>query len=205
MKDSDVYYVVLRGAGRLPIFDDDEDRRRFTLAVEDAAGVCRVKVHAYCWLVTEARLAVSMGGVPIGEFSEMIADLHARRRVTRRVSLTGSHFEQKYREVPVDAQTELPGLVRHIHRAPLKAGLTHDLAEYRWSSHRAYLGLENAPWITTEDTLRHFDGQQDSRHAYVQFIQGEFSPGGGAQADLTPDVATEIAPALAKDPLDRPR
>jgi REP-associated tyrosine transposase len=173
MKDSGVYYVVLRGAGRLPIFDDDEDRHHFTRSVEEAALACGIKVHAYCWLVTEARLAIETGGVPIAQFSERIADSHARRRAKRRISLTGSHFEQKYREVPVDGQTELPGLVRHIHLAPLKAGLTDDLAGYPWSSHRVYLGLESAPWLTTEEMVRHFAGEPDPARAYREFIEGD--------------------------------
>jgi|SRR5689334_14578763 hypothetical protein len=175
MNDSDVYYVVLRGAGRLPIFDDDEDRHHFTRSVEEAAGACGVKVHAYCWLVSEARLAIETGAVPVAQFSERIADSHARRRAKRRISLTGSHFEQKYREVPVDGRTELPGLVRHIHLAPLKAGLTDDLAGYPWSSHRVYLGLEPAPWITTEETLRHFAGEPDPAQAYREFIEGDLT------------------------------
>jgi hypothetical protein len=175
MKDSDVYYVVLRGAGRLPIFDDDEDRLHFTRSVEEAAVACGIKVHAYCWLVTEARLAIETGTVPVAQFSERVADSHARRRAKRRISLTGSHFEQKYREVPVDGQTELPGLVRHIHLAPLKAGLTDDLAGYPWSSHRVYLGLESAPWITTEETLRHFAADPDPAQAYREFIEGDLT------------------------------
>lgn len=177
MKDSDVYYVVLRGAGRLPIFDDDEDRQHFTRAVEEAAAASGVQVHAYCWLVSEARLAIRVGSVPISQFSDRIADLHARGRAKRRVSLTGSHFEQKYREVPVDARTELPGLVRHIHRAPLKAGLTDDLAAYRWSSHRVYLGLESLPWIHVADTLRHFgEHESEARRAYREFMEGDGPP-----------------------------
>lgn len=172
MQDSsEVYYVVLRGAGRQPIFNDDEDRRHFTRVVAEAAAACGVTVHAYCWLQTEARLAAQVADLPISQFVQYIADKHTRR-LKRRISLTGSLFEQQYRGVLVDGQTDLPDLVRHIHLAPLKAGLTEDVTEYPWSSHLVYIGLESAPWVTTEATLRHFASSgPDPRRGYIEFMK----------------------------------
>ena len=155
MRDaSEVYYIVLRGSGWQPIFKDDEDLDHFTQGVAECTASCRVTVHAYCWLPTEVRLAARMADVPISQFAQCMADRYPRR-LEREIALTGSHFEQKYRGVPVEGQTALVDLVRHIHLAPLKAGLTDDLLQYRWSSHRAYLGLDTTPWLTTEAALRH--------------------------------------------------
>ncbi len=168
---SEVYYVVLRGAGRQPLFEDDADRRHFTGVIAEAASARRVIVHAYCWLEAEARLALQPAGVAISQFAQFIADRHTRC-LRRRISLTGSHFEQMYRGVLVDSDTELPQLVRHIHLAPLKAGLAHELAEYPWSSHRAYLGAESAPWVTLETTLAHFAlPGADPRVGYLEFME----------------------------------
>jgi REP element-mobilizing transposase RayT len=190
MKESnEVYYVVLRGAGREPIFNDDEDRRHFTRVVAEAAAACAVTVHAYCWLQTEARLAVQVADVPTSQFAQYIADKHTRR-LKRRISLTGSLFEQQYRGVLVDGQTELAELVRHIHLAPLKAGLTEDLADYPWSSHLVYIGLESAPWVTTATTLRHFAGSgPDPRRGYIEFMKR-----GAKELDMLPS-----APGTAQD------
>jgi REP element-mobilizing transposase RayT len=168
---SEVYYVVLRGSGRQPIFNDDDDRRHFTRVVAEAAAACGVTVHAYCWLQTEARLAAQVADVPVSQFAQYIADKHTRR-LKRRISLTGSLFEQQYRGVLVDGRTELADLVRHIHLAPLKAGLTDDLTDYPWSSHLVYIGLESAPWVTTEATLRHFASSgPDPRRGYIEFMK----------------------------------
>jgi putative transposase len=191
---SEVYYVVLRGPGRQPLFSDDEDYRHFTRVVAEATAACGMTVHAYCWLQSEARLALQIADVPISQFAEYVADKHARR-LKRRVSLTGSHFEQKYRGVRVDAHTELPGLVRHIHLAPLKAGLADDLAEYPWSSHPVYIGLESAPWVTTADTLRHFaDSGPDPRRGYIEYMKQGVrqldilpTPGPAQEADVPGD------------------
>lgn len=186
---SEVYYVVLRGAGRQSIFIDEEDRRHFTRVVAEAAPACGISVHAYCWLQSEARLAAQIGDVSIGQFAEYIADKHAKR-LKRRISLSGSEFEQKYRGVRVDGLKELPELVRHIHLAPLKAGLTDDLNEYPWSSHLVYVGLEAAPWVTTEATLRHFaDSGPDPRRGYIEFMRR------GAKA-----LETQPVPGTGQEP-----
>ena len=140
---SEVYYIVLRGSGWQPIFKDDEDLRCFTEGVAECAAACRVTVHAFCWLPSEARLAAQMANIPISHFAQCLADYQSRR-LEGDAGLTGSHFEQKFRGVRVDGHTALVDLVRHIHLAPLKAGLTGDLLDYAWSSHRAYLGLETS-------------------------------------------------------------
>jgi len=167
---NEIYYVVLRGAGRQPIFSNDEDRNHFTTVVAEAAAACGVTVYGYCWLLAEARLAVRISDISISRFAQRVAKQHAER-LKREIPLTGSHFEQKCRGVKVDGQTALVDLVRHIHLAPLKAGLTADPAAYPWSSHRVYLGLQKAPWLVTEPLLKHFEqAEGDAVRGYIKFM-----------------------------------
>jgi hypothetical protein len=158
------------------------------MAAECAAGCC-VTVHAYCWLQAEARLAVQIADVPIGQFAQRIAEQYAPR-LEQELSLTGSHFEQKYRGVLVDGQTALLDLVRHIHLAPVRAGLTDDLLDYRWCSHRTYMGLEEAPWLTTKAALEYFaQSGADARSGYAKFMEQ-----GLDQLDSLPAPARTAAP-----------
>jgi putative transposase len=180
LDSSEVYYVVLRGSARRPIFSDDEDRQHFTRIVEESVAACSVRVHAFCWTGTEARLAVAISDRPIGQFAESIVEQHAKRLV-REPTLTGSHLEQqRYRGVLIDGQSALLDLVRHIHLAPVKSGLVRDPVEYGWSSHRAYLGLETIPWLTTEPVLALFDPHAPAaRLAYRDFILKSLEPRNG--------------------------
>ncbi|MEJ1961532.1 MAG: hypothetical protein WDO56_08320 [Gammaproteobacteria bacterium] len=166
----ELYYVVLRGAGRQPIFNNDADRDHFTGVVAEQAAICGVTVYGYCWLRAEARLAVQLASVSISRFAQRVGNQHAQR-LEREISITGSHFEQKCRGIKVDGQTALLDLVRHIHLAPLKAGLATDPADYPWSSHRVYLGLAQAPWLATEPLLRYFS-QTDGEavRGYMNFM-----------------------------------
>lgn len=167
---NEIYYVVLRGAGRQPIFQSDEDREQFTQVVAQAGPACRVTIYAYCWLEAEARLAMRISDISISRFAKRVAREHAQR-LNREVSLTDSHFEQKCRGVKVDGQTALLDLVRHLHLAPLKAGLTTDPAAYPWSSHRVYLGLEKARWLSTRPLLKQLEQSEgDAALGYRKFM-----------------------------------
>ena len=169
-ESNDLYYVVLRGGGRHPIFNNDDDRDHFTRVVAEQSAASGVTVYAYCWLQTEARLAVRIAAVSINRFAQLVGKQHAQR-LEREISITGSHFEQKCRGVKVDGQTALVDLVRHIHLAPLKAGLVADAADYAWSSHRVYLGLAQAPWLATDPLLKHFrQTEGDAVRGYMRFM-----------------------------------
>jgi hypothetical protein len=167
---NDLYYVVLRGAGRQPILNNDEDRDHFTRVVAEQAVACGVTVYAYCWLQAEARLGARFSGVSVNRFAQLVGRQHAQR-LEREISITGSHFEQKCRGVRVDGQTALVDLVRHLHLAPFKAGLVADPADYPWSSHRVYLGLAQAPWVATDALLKHFrQTEGDAVRGYMKFM-----------------------------------
>lgn len=195
-ESNDLYYIVLRGAGRQPIFSSDDDCEHFTKVVAEQAAACGVTVYAYCWLRSEARLAAKLSGVSINKFAQLVGKQHAQR-LERDIAITGSHFEQKCRGVKVDGRTALIDLVRHIHLAPLKAGLAADAADYPWSSHRVYLGLAQAPWVATEPLLRHFrQTEGDAVRGYVKFI--------GQGAENVEAIASLVEPAGARTtPRDR--
>jgi hypothetical protein len=83
--------------------------------------------------------------------------------------------------------------VRHIHLAPLKAGLVADAADYPWSSHRVYLGLAEAPWVATEPLLAHFrQTEGDAIRGYVKFI--------GQGAENVEAIASLVGPTGARTP-----
>jgi putative transposase len=184
---SEIYYVVLRGSSRRPIFPDDDDRVHFTRIVEESVAACGVRVHAFCWTGMEARLAVETSERPVGAFAERIVEQHARRLV-REPGLTGSHLEQqRYRGVLIDGQSALLDLVRHIHLAPVKSGLVGDPADHPWSSHRAYLGSELIPWLTSEPVLALFSTDPaTARQGYRDFILRSTEPRNGAGAAGSP-------------------
>ena len=54
---------------------------------------------------------------------------------------------------------------------PVRAHLVQSPEEYPWSSHRAYLGMEEIPWLTTDWVLSLFAlDRKNARAAYTDFM-----------------------------------
>ena len=63
-------------------------------------------------------------------------------------------------------------LIRYIHLNPVRAGLVKDPVAYPWSSHRAYLGREELPWLSRDWVLSYFAKRTTTaRHRYAAFVQ----------------------------------
>ncbi len=164
-ESNDLYYIVLRGAGRQPIFHTDDDREHFTTVVAEQAAACGVTVFAYCWLKSEARLAAKISGVSVNKFAQLVGKQHAQR-LERDIAITGSHFEQKCRGVKVDGQTALIDLVRHIHLAPLKAAWLRTRPITCGAATGCISALPRRPGSLQSQLLMHFrqtEGDADPR------------------------------------------
>jgi hypothetical protein len=71
----------------------------------------------------------------------------------------------------VDADSYLLELVRYIHLNPVRAEMVDDPREYKWSGHRAYLGIEALPWLETDWVLSQFGKRQKTcQQRYEAFV-----------------------------------
>jgi hypothetical protein len=62
-------------------------------------------------------------------------------------------------------------LVRYIHLNPVRAGMVERPEQYKYSGHRAYLGLEPAGILDVDPVLRHFGATRKvARQAYREFV-----------------------------------
>lgn len=155
-----LYHVTLRGNHRQHIFFSDADHERLDIVVAEAIERCAARVHAYCWMTNHLHLLVQVSDAPLGRLMLRIASQYARA-VQARFNTTGHLFERRYHAVLADASDYLLTLVRYIHLNPVRAGLVADPADYAWSSHRVYLGLQRRDWVTTTLTFGLLTGQSD--------------------------------------------
>lgn len=116
-------------------------------------------------------LAIQVADISL---SRIIQNLSFRytRWINWRQSRSGHLFQKRYKAVLVDADTYLLELTRYIHLNPVRAGIVKEPEEYLWSGHRAYLGREVIPWVTTDWVLSQFSERESSaRKLYNRFIQ----------------------------------
>jgi putative transposase len=86
------------------------------------------------------------------------------------VTLRGNH------PVLVDADEYLLELLRYIHLNPVRARMVSHPRDYAWSSHHAYAGTVEHPWVTTDFALAMFHRDRLSAiAAYQRFIDQDVS------------------------------
>jgi hypothetical protein len=120
------------------------------------------------------------------------------RHVNERLGRDGPLFRGRFRSIAVTDDRQLLATTRYIHRNALDIVGVTDVAGYRWSSHRTYLGLRAAPpWLRTEIVLAYFAGDPDQ---FARFVSGDAAPSGLRQAacELLGSSPTPAALARAR-------
>jgi len=152
---SEIFHVVVRGQSHSPMFGTNAAREQLNQLISDTFGGYPACVHAFCWMDREAQLAVETFSYPIRALLRRLSNLHSARQKSA-IANGVPPLDFSVRAAPLEGEGELLDCVRLIHLAPVRAGYAIDAADYRWSSHRAYLGLETVPWLTTDVVLESF-------------------------------------------------
>jgi putative transposase len=168
-----LYHVIARGNGRQDIFFDPEDRFLWESLLRKGLNRYRHRLHAYCWMSNHVHLAIQSHVEPLSRFMGDVTSQYARA-TNKKTSQSGHLFERRYQAILVQADIYLRELVRYIHLNPLRAGLVDSPADYRWSSHSAYLGGSQPDWLTTDWVLSMFgDTMASGRRQYASFMNTE--------------------------------
>jgi REP element-mobilizing transposase RayT len=182
-----VYHVMARGNERRAIFWDDQDRRGFLQAVEQAVAQFGLRVHAFCLMPNHYHLLV---GTPRANLSQALGWLQVTYtvRFNRRHRRSGHLFQGRFKAQVVEADAYAQWLVEYIHLNPVRprrqgepmaAQRAAELAAYPWSSHGDYAGLRRVPtkWLCW-DWLRYWgEDVRAARRLYRQRMAAAFVTG----------------------------
>jgi REP element-mobilizing transposase RayT len=159
------YYVVQRGSTTRPIFTQQQDYALFERLLATALRRTGARLHAYCWMPDAIHLALQIDSVSVGRFMQGITSRYARS-IHERAAESGHFFRQRYKAILIDPDAYLLRLVRYIHHIPVMDALNGDPGSYPFTSHVAYLGRAEIPWLTTRTALRLLNGcDQNSEYA----------------------------------------
>jgi hypothetical protein len=104
----------------------------------------------------------------------------------------GAIFRGRFASRLVDSDEYLLMACRYIHRNALDLPGVSDVSEYRWSSHRTYLGLRaTPPWMRTDEVLSHWNG---SAAAFDEFVRSDATDG---RSDIDPPRLQAMVAACA--------
>lgn len=199
-----LYHAMLRGNHRQPIFGSADDYLCFEAIVARALERYDASLFAYCWMTNHVHLAIKIAEAPLGAVMNIVASRYARAK-QRSIKTTGHLFERRYRARLVDAERYLFALVRYIHLNPVRAGMVGELAAWRWSSHRAYLGTVCPPWLRIGPVMSRLGTPVDEARAVYRRFMCEAPPDDeravlGLSAALRPDHGAAAEAASAATP-----
>ena len=158
-----VYHVMNRGGARQVTFRGKEDYEAFLTTLEEIHELWGVEVFAYCLMGNHYHVCLR---TPEGNLSRVMRHLDGlyTQRFNRAHKRDGSLFRGRYKAIVVDKDEYLAWVVRYIHLNPVEAGRVKAPETYQWSSHRVYLGLEEAPtWLKIREVMEGFGSQREFR------------------------------------------
>jgi putative transposase len=183
-----LYHVILRGNARQDIFFTVEDRRRFFELVSEGVERYGYQVHAFCLMTNHVHLALQSGDQALSVGLQNLSFRYTRH-LNARLKRVGHLFEGRFKAYLVDRDSYGLTLVRYIHLNPVRARMVRQPAAYPYSSHRAYLGREDLPWLTIDWMLGQFAPRIGvARSRFARFVNDGKAEGHneafyGGQAD----------------------
>jgi REP element-mobilizing transposase RayT len=142
-----------RGIDHGDVFFADSDRVEYGQRLGDAYQRYGIVTHAYCVMNTHFH---HLWHCPDGGLSEAMQRLGSMytRHVNDRMGRDGALFRGRFHARMITDERHLVAAVRYIHRNALDLPGVHSAKDYRWSSHRTYLGLRRTPaWMETSTVL----------------------------------------------------
>jgi len=171
-----LYHVMNRGNRRERVFRTKTDHALFLDRLGRFAAVFKVEVLSYCLMPNHFHLFLRTRQANLGRFMQSLLTSFTVF-VNRRDKTSGHLFQGRFKAQLVEEVGYFDTLSRYIHLNPVRvkaaAALPVEerrqlLAEFRWSSFPAMIGLVSAPeWLNMADVLKGFGA--DSRTQMKQY------------------------------------
>ena len=193
--ESGFYHVVTKRDGGQVIFEDDRDRRRFGAVMRNELGEKDASLFAWCFMQNHVHLLLHCSMETLSALMGRILADYAMY-YNKRHARVGHLFQGRFHSKAVQSERQFLATVRYIHQNPLALGI-NDLAAYRWSSYREYVGR---PFVSNVAfTLEVFGGVESfvAAHEIVE-TDRSLEPGcSGSKRFESEDQAIERAKIVA--------
>lgn len=167
------YHVMLRGNNRQNIFFCDNDRMQFCHYLSEACNIYDCKIHLFCLMTNHLHLVIEVGHIPLSKIMQNISSQYVRY-INKNHNRKGYLYEGRYQAIVIQNEKYLLELCYYIHMNPVKAGLTKNIDEFKWSSHGAYNSQVKLSWLTTEfvlSLLKKHVSNIGKKQGYLSFMQ----------------------------------
>ena len=170
-----IYHVTSRGDRREPIFEDDEDRRAFLVAVGQTMERFDALVLAYCLMDNHYHLVIHTQRANLSRLMQRLNGVYTQS-YNRRHAKEGHLFQGRFKGILVDENAYLLEVCRYVDLNPVRARMVRDPGNWHWSSYAAHVGKTAAPeWLDTPSLHGYLLGRDantpaDRRRASARYV-----------------------------------
>lgn len=125
-------------------------------------------LHAYCMMTNHFHLLLETDDIDVGKFMKYLASSYAIY-FNRKYGYTGHLFEGRYKSCLVKDDAYFLQSSRYIHLNPVKAGMVNRAEEYRWSSYRTMIAMQDDGITYVNRIWEYF--QKNAPARYRQFAE----------------------------------
>jgi REP element-mobilizing transposase RayT len=171
-QDSPVLYITIVTKDRLAVFRTEEMKEVVCRAIDEARKTAGFLLFAYVVMIDHLHLLTSRPSTT-SEVLRVLKGLSARRIIdylkvnnyfTSLAKLAHQERERNYKHslwqtkknvLPIFSEGMFMEKLNYIHLNPVRAGLSEQALDYRWSSARIWQGcpLENEPLAVDKDLI----------------------------------------------------
>jgi REP element-mobilizing transposase RayT len=133
LPDEGIFHVGARGAGRIPIFLEDDDRHFFLLLLGIAVMKYEWRCYAFCLMGNHYHLVVETRREQLSDGMQLLNGDHAQTfnlKYGRWGHLFGGRFWSRY--IPDDDR--LVETITYVLENPVRAGLCDHWTDWPWSA-----------------------------------------------------------------------
>jgi putative transposase len=165
-----LYHLITRGNNRRRIFGDEDDYRKMLELIGDTKKKLPFYFYAYCLMPNHIHLLVERQQEPISRVMHRVLSAYSRY-YNRKNGRVGHLFQKRYTAILCQSDQYLAELIRYIHLNPVRAKMVSSPAAFRYSSHHAYLGMDEGWLVDADPVLRHFGATKTlARERFEMFV-----------------------------------
>jgi len=166
-----LFHVTQRGNYQQDIFFDNDDRDFFLRLLGECVNKYGWILTAYVLMSNHFHFVVQLTGSTLWRGMQWFETKYVQA-FNRRHARIGHLFQGPFDSPLVEKETYGLNVLRYDALNPVRAGMVARPEDYPWSSHRAVLGLTQAPgWLAVDDLLVQFGPQRDlARANYKSFV-----------------------------------
>jgi len=163
------HHITQRGNYQQNVFDDDNDRRRYLIWIEEYSRKYELSIIAYCLMINHVHFIV----IPRDEDSVARTFNTAHMRYSqyhnKKIGITGHLWQGRFFSCVMD-ERHLAVAARYIERNSVRAHMAKRPDAYIWSSAKDHVNNTHSSIVDTRELFKYIDIEQAQWKDFIGVI-----------------------------------